>query len=158
MRTLPIALLALGLVLTGCQYLTPPPEVDILTVDPISRQVNQSSGGTTFDASITLKTTNNVSALLRQIQVQYYDADGEHTVASNAPALPMEVELGLGSTGPIEVTISAIPVVVSAEMITWMYANGSNAVAKIVCTGVDAYDRELEWDADINIGIYAIDL
>ena len=154
MKTLPIALLALILVVGGCQYLTPPPEVRAIDVEPISQLVSQSSGGTIFNASVTLEVVNNVDAVLRTIQVGYYDVNGDRSIASRTPLLPMEVEIPNNST----VTIEGIPVPVAAEMITWMYANDSNATARLICSGVDAFDRELEWDADIDIGIYATDL
>jgi hypothetical protein len=154
MKALPIALLALVLVLGGCQYLTPPPEVRAVDVDPINIEVNQSSGGTTFDASVTLEVTNNVDATLRTIEIGYYDLDGARSIASKTPAVPMDVEIPVGA----QITIGNIEVPIASAMITHMYANDENALVRVFCSGVDAYDRELEWDADIDIGIYATDL
>jgi hypothetical protein len=140
--------------------LVPPPEVDVKTVDPVAFEVTQSSGGSAEMVTIELEIANNVTALLKQIQVQYFDADGERTIAPSASPLPMDVELGYNETTqtPILVEISDIPVIVSSELITWMYANDSNATARLVCTGVDAFEREMEWDAHIDVGIYATDL
>jgi hypothetical protein len=154
MKALPIAVLALVLALGGCQYLTPPPEVRAVDVEPISQQVNQGSGGTTFDASVTLEVTNNVDATLRTIQIGYFDLDGETSIASRTPALPMDLEIPVGT----QVTIGNIEVPVASAMITHMYANDENALVRVFCSGVDAYDRELEWDADIDIGVFATDL
>lgn len=152
MKTLPIALLAAVLVLGGCQFITPPPEVRVTDVDPVSYEVYQNAGGTFIYPSVTLEITNNVEAVVTGFQVGYYDATGDHSVASKTILIPMHAEFSA------TMTLSSLPVEISSDMISYMYSNGTNAVIRLFITGEDAYGRGLEFDTDVDIGIYALDL
>jgi hypothetical protein len=152
MRTLEIVLLAAVLLLGGCQFVTPPPEVRVSAVAPISYEVMQSSSGGYFDASVTLEITNNVEAVVTGYQVGYYDIGGENSIGSKSALIAMNAEFSS------ELDLSSLPVYISPEMITHMYGEHANAVVRLFFTGEDAYGYEKEFDADIDIGIFALDL
>jgi hypothetical protein len=152
MRTLEIALLAAVLLLGGCQFVTPPPEVRVSDVTPTSHEVTQSMSGTYFNADVTLEITNNVDAVVTGYQVGYYDIGGENSVGSRSALIPMNAEFSS------VLDLSALPVFISPELITHMYGEHSNAVVRLFFTGEDAFGYEKEFDADTDIGIYALDL
>ncbi len=152
MRTLGIVLLAAVLLLGGCQFVTPPPEVRVSEVNPINWEVTQSSAGTYFYADVTLEVTNNVEAVVTGYQVGYYDVSGENSVGARTALIPMNAEF----SG--EVGLGSLPVFVSPEMISHMYGQHANAVVRLFFTGEDAYGYEKEFDADTDIGIFALDL
>ncbi|MFQ5905205.1 MAG: hypothetical protein ACE5JA_01395 [bacterium] len=155
MKTVSLALIAVVIIVAGCEYTTPAPEVEIVRVNPLTGAVTQSM----VDSFLTIEEIdfmvyNFVEAVITEFQIEYLDSDADSTIAPALPPVQMHFVLAVDTAAT---TLVGVPIPVTQELINYIYSADDFANARLTFRGEDNYGHEKTFDVDMNWGIWKFD-
>jgi len=151
-KTVLLALVAIVIIVAGCEYTTPAPEVEITYVTPVAGVLSQADSSLEID-EIDFVVYNYVEALITELEIEYFDSKGESAIAPPLPPVQMHFVLLAEGVNKLEV----IPIPLTQELVNYIFSVNDYASAKLTFRGEDNYGHEKTFDVDMNWGIQGLD-
>lgn len=158
MKIVPVILAIVAIVAMGCgqvSQMLPAPEVVIVFVSPLTGVITQGSGGTSIAAdTIKFQVANYVDAVVTDLEIKYFDSDGDSEIAPALPPVSMHFVLPGDTT---ITTLRGVPVPISQTLVDYIYNGNDYAIARLRFNGEDAYGLNKEFYVEMDWGIWRTD-